>query len=131
MPKDDLYVNPTALHAAPFALSSYRPYCTQRGIRRPLFCFHSNSPFSVLPIPPVTSPPHDIDQAEQYRHLDQRPDGRCQRLIAIGPKLGHGHGDRQLKVVTRSREALRRGECVAHAHAVRHVQRQAEDDHKT
>lgn len=85
---------------------------------------------SLLPPAPPGDPLQEIYQPQQHRDLHQGPNGRRKRLIAVGPISGHGNRNRQLEIVARRREALRRRQLIPKAKLVRDPQRSAEYEHK-
>ncbi|KAH7208493.1 uncharacterized protein BKA55DRAFT_263070 [Fusarium redolens] len=47
----------------------------------------------LLPTPSVGHPANGIHQAYQDWDFDERPNGRCQGLVAVGAKGRDRHGD--------------------------------------
>lgn len=53
---------------------------------------HRNSILQLVsPIPSLCNPFYDVHEGEQHRYFDQRPNGRCQRLVAISSECTHGY----------------------------------------
>ena len=62
---------------------------------------------AVGEVPPLEEE-GDVDQADEHRDLDERPDDRRERRPRVDAEDRDRHGDRQLEVVRRRREGERR-----------------------
>jgi hypothetical protein len=74
-----------------------------------LVCFGLGRP----PVEPPLEVECDPGERKQHRHLNQRPDRRRERLIAVCAKDGNADGDRSFKVVAGPGEGLGDGHLVA------------------
>lgn len=82
----------------------------------------------MLPVPPVLSPLDDMDKTNQHGYLDEWPNRGGQRLFAARTERGYGHGNRQLEVVARCREALGNCQGILESKVLRDHQREGESD---
>lgn len=87
-----------------------------------------NRELNLLPGPSVSHPSHQIDQRDQHRYLDKRPNSSSKCLIAIGTIRSYSNSNSKLEVVTRSCKALGGSQLVSIPKLVTYPQREKEDD---
>lgn len=83
-----------------------------------------------LPVLPPAEPLDGIYQRQQHGDFHQRPNGSRQRLITIHAECRNRHRDRQLKIITCCREALRTGKFIPEATPAGDEQSRQEDGGK-
>lgn len=64
--------------------------------------------FDRSSIPAIAEPEGDVDEREQHRHLEQRPDDGGKRHAGVDPEDPDGDRDGELEVVARGGERKRR-----------------------
>jgi len=70
----------------------------------------------------------DINQSQQRRHFNQRPNGGRQRFRTIDAEASHSHSNGELEVIAAGREGLRDHFLIRHLDAPAHKQTGEEDD---
>lgn len=66
----------------------------------------------IIPIPPLPEPLHNVNQAHQHGHLDQRAHSASQRLPAPHPINSDHDGNGEFEIIARGRETLRAGNLI-------------------